>query len=222
MASRPDQVRVLRRLPHSSWRLYRPIVATATLFFVASSLSAGIKRSGAWCQPPGVEGTRRTAVAAPFLGLAGAWVVGGNNPASAKLSNDELSRIKTGYEKISYLLDHWEEETTDKDGERTPDSVRAYLGLRSTTDPLFNLEKMLVKATDQVDGKMIDDFQGAIETWSTQVAEANSAAFISSYGEYNPGGGKDTIARYLEKSKINVQKCKESLQVIGKSLGLKF
>ena len=48
-------------------------------------------------------------------------------------TQEELDRIKKGYEGIVYLLDHWEEETTtcrDNGGEckRDAEPVRRYLG----------------------------------------------------------------------------------------------
>jgi hypothetical protein len=60
---------------------------------------------------------------------------------------EELARIKEGYNGIVYLLEHWEAETTicrDNGGEckRDAEPVRRYLGLRSTTDPLFQVDKI--------------------------------------------------------------------------------
>ena len=69
-----------------------------------------------------------------------AAIAAGANPPSP----EELKRVKEGYKGIVYLLDHWDEETTtcrENGGEckRDAEPVRRYLGLRSTTDPLFQV-----------------------------------------------------------------------------------
>ena len=63
---------------------------------------------------------------------------------------EELQRIKTGYRQIQYLLDNFEQETTvcrENGGEckRDAEPIRRALGLRSTTDPLFQIEKVFEK-----------------------------------------------------------------------------
>jgi Ca2+ transporting ATPase len=39
-------------------------------------------------------------------------------------------------------------------------------------------------------------------------------AFISQFGEYNPGGGKDQVLKYLLEAETNVKLAKTSLKVI--------
>merc|ERR1712039_554662 len=108
----------------------------------------------------------------------------GGSEAQAKTSDALRGKIKQGYKNLEYLLANWDEETTNSaDGSRKPDAVRSYLGLRSTEDPLFNLDKQLQKASDQVNPDMVDELSDAIDLWSTTVSEANSAAFVSSFGE---------------------------------------
>jgi hypothetical protein len=92
--------------------------------------------------------------------------------ANAPPTPEELSRIKTGYDNIQYLLANWEKETTvcrENGGEckRDADPVRKYLGLRSTTDPLFQIEKVFnkVKYMENVDVDRLDDFFEATEDW---------------------------------------------------------
>jgi hypothetical protein len=43
---------------------------------------------------------------------------------------------------------------------------------------------------------------------------SNSMAFISQFGEYNPGGGKDQVLKYLLEAETNVKLAKTSLKVI--------
>ncbi len=47
---------------------------------------------------------------------------------------------------------------------------------------------------------------------------SNSMAFISQFGEYNPGGGKDEVLKYLEEAKIQVVLARNSLEKIIKVL----
>ena len=58
-----------------------------------------------------------------------------------------LTRHVQGSTSINYLLKNWDAETTvcrENGGEckRDADPVRRYMGLRSTTDPLFQIEKV--------------------------------------------------------------------------------
>ena len=45
-------------------------------------------------------------------------------------------------------------------------------------------------------------------------------AYVSSWGEANPGGGQDEIARYLAKSKAEVVESAANLKVVLDCLGL--
>ena len=70
-----------------------------------------------------------------------AGAAGGTPP-----TKEELERIRTGYKQIQYLLENFEQETTtcrENGGEckRDAEPIRRALGLRSTTDPLFQIEK---------------------------------------------------------------------------------
>mmetsp|Transcript_87037 Transcript_87037/g.244071 ORF Transcript_87037/g.244071 Transcript_87037/m.244071 type:complete len:251 (-) Transcript_87037:123-875(-) len=164
-----------------------------------------------------VVGRRAALAAASFLGPVG--VAGG--PVQAKdMVKDMQARITKGYNNLQYLLDNWDQETTvcNPDCKRSPDAVRNYLGLRSMEDPLFNFGKDLLKVTDAVNVDYYEEFQDAVEKWNTAIAGGNADAFISSFGEYNPGGGKETVELYLEKSRTNVVKAKQYLEVIAKAL----
>lgn len=130
----------------------------------------------------------------------------------------ELDRIKKGYEGIDYLLKNWDKETTtcrENGGEckRDAEPVRRYMGLRSTTDPLFQIEKVFdkVKYMDDVD---LDEFFAAAEEWNSCVSMSNSMAFISQFGEYNPSGGKEEVLKYLNESKKMVVQAESSLKTI--------
>lgn len=89
---------------------------------------------------------------------------------------------------IVYLLDNFEQETTtcrDNGGEckRDAEPIRRVLGLRSTTDPLFQIEKVFnkVKYMD-LDPDKLDVFFEASEDWNSAMNMSNSMAFISQFG----------------------------------------
>ena len=125
------------------------------------------------------------------------------------------------YEGVVYLLNNFEQETTvcrENGGEckRDADAVRKYLGLRSTTDPLFQIEKVFakVKYMDSLDPDNLDAFFEATEDWNTAMNMSNSMAFISQFAEYNPGGGKDEVLKYLNEAKIQVVLAEKALRTI--------
>merc|ERR1711957_16700 len=76
----------------------------------------------------------------------------------------ELDRIRLGYKQITYLLDNFEQETTtcrENGGEckRDAEPIRRVLGLRSTVDPLFQIEKVFEKVKNMdIDVDKIEDF----------------------------------------------------------------
>jgi hypothetical protein len=100
--------------------------------------------------------------------------------ASGAPTQADLNRIKEGYNGLVYLLDNFEKETTvcrENGGEckRDAEPVRRYLGLRSTTDPLFQIEKVFDKAKNMdIDPDKLDAFFEATEDY-------NSAMTLSTY-----------------------------------------
>ncbi|KAL7542004.1 hypothetical protein ACHAXR_011418 [Thalassiosira sp. AJA248-18] len=159
-----------------------------------------------------------SAVATTLLTITGA------NPAyaaSTPPTPEEIERIKVGYKNIQYLLENWEKETTvcrENGGEckRDADAVRKYLGLRYTTDPLFQIEKVFAKVRfmEDIDPDKLDSFFEAAEDWNSAMSMSNSMAFISQFGEYNPGGGKDEVLKYLNEAEIQVKLAEKSLKVV--------
>jgi hypothetical protein len=138
----------------------------------------------------------------------------------------ELERIREGYKEIQYLLNNFEQETTvcrDNGGEckRAAEPIRRTLGLRSTTDPLFQVEKVFVKVKNMdIDPEKLEAFFEASEDWNSAITMSNSMAFISQFGEYNPGGGVESVLKYLNESKIQVELASKSLKTIMDCLGI--
>ena len=144
----------------------------------------------------------------------------GDAEAAGGPTTDDLQRIKKGHDGLVYLLNNWEKETTvcrENGGEckRDADPVRKYLGLRSTTDPLFQIEKTFGKVKNMdLDPDKLDAFFEASEEWNSAMNMSNSMAFISQFGEYNPGGGKDEVLKYLNEAEKQVIIAEKSLKTI--------
>ena len=51
---------------------------------------------------------------------------------------------------------------------------------------------------------------------------SNSMAFISQFGEYNPGGGQDNVLKYLNESKKQVILAQKSLKTIMDCLDISW
>jgi len=151
--------------------------------------------------------------------------------AAKKMSQEEKDKenIVKGYQRLTYFLDNWEKETSnckkaksEFDGcERTPEKVMDYIGYKSIEDPLFRADKTLVRLEPLVPEELESEFLEAYEKYVENSEAANGTAFVSSWGEANPGGGKDRIVLFLERSKANVIACQESLAVVIRVLDLK-
>jgi len=67
----------------------------------------------------------------------------------------------------------------------------------------------------------LENFFVASEDYNSAMAISNSMAFISQFGEYNPGGGKEAVLKYLEESQKAVIVAQTSLKTIMETLNLK-
>lgn len=142
---------------------------------------------------------------------------------SAQEQKDKENIVK-GYQRLQYLLDNWEKETTVcKTGqettfgdkcERTPLKVMDYLGFRSINDPLFKADQAMLRLKAQVPSDNELEFYEAVERFAENAEEASSMAFVSSWGEANPGGGKDRVQLFIERSKKNVIVSRDSLKTV--------
>ena len=61
----------------------------------------------------------------------------------------------------------------------------------------------------------------AIDIWMEKSEEGNGLAFISSWGEANPGGGKDRVALFIERSRKDVIESRDVLATAIRILNLK-
>jgi hypothetical protein len=147
--------------------------------------------------------------------------------ANATPQTDKDNLVK-GYKRLKYLLDNWETETTicgRTDNpyigcERTPEKVMEYLGFKSMNDPLFRADKTLFRLRNLVSSDDEDQYMEAMESYGEMSEAASNTAFISSWGESNPGGGKDRIDLFIERSRKQVESAKDNLGTAIKILGL--
>ena len=96
-----------------------------------------------------------------------------------------------------------------------------YLGFKSIDDPLFKADATMMRLKDIVPSDRDVEFYEAVDAFSQNAEEANSMAFVSSWGEANPGGGKDRVRLFIERSKNNVIVSRDSLKTVMDMLDLK-
>ena len=67
---------------------------------------------------------------------------------------------------------------------------------------------------DSLDPDNLDAFFEATEDYNTAMNMSNSMAFISQFAEYNPGGGKDEVLKYLNEAEIQAVLAEKALRTI--------
>ena len=63
-------------------------------------------------------------------------------------------------------------------------------------------------------------YQAAVDSYLQSSDEGSGLAYISSWGEANPGGGKDRIELFIERSKQDVLNCQKNLGIVRDVLGI--
>lgn len=146
--------------------------------------------------------------------------------AAASQVETDKAKISKGYTQLNYLLDNWVAETTicgrsgdnpyiSKGGcERTPVRVMDYLGFKNVNHPLFRADSTMRRLDSLVPADREVDYLEAIEKWMESADSANGLAFVSSWGEANPGGGKDRVELFIERAKKNVVDARDSLAAV--------
>lgn len=138
----------------------------------------------------------------------------------------ELNRLAVGYQRLQYLLKNWDAETTvcikgckgkyESCGcTRDPLVVQSYMGYKSMNDPLFRAGDLMLRASTLIANDAdFEKYNDAMESWNSKAEAGNIMAYVSSWGEANPGGGQDEILRYLEKSRKEVVESANLLKTI--------
>jgi hypothetical protein len=88
------------------------------------------------------------------------------------------------------------------------------MGYKSTEDPLYRVDKLLVKAASLVDDP--EGYLDVVEKYKEKADNTALMAYTSSWGEANPNGGKEVIDEYLERTKLDVIESERYLrQILG-------
>jgi hypothetical protein len=88
-------------------------------------------------------------------------------------------------------------------------------------DPLFKADKTLLRLQALVPPDDEVDYLEAMEKWIENADEGSGMAYVSSWGEANPGGGKDRVDYFIERSKNDVIEARNSLETVIRILKLK-
>jgi len=104
--------------------------------------------------------------------------------------------------------------------EKTPLAVQDYLGYKSTNDPLFKADKLMVRAAPLVDPENFEDYLDVVEKYREKADQGAMMAYTSSWGEANPNGGKEIIDEYLDMTKSEVEKTEPLLRDVLRYLNL--
>jgi len=170
------------------------------------------------------------------------------NAAASTSSNNtptaaELERLQLGHARVKYLLDHWDDitqvcgTTIRSDTERrqvirteggnacnkTPLRVQEFLGYKSTNDPLYRADKLMVRATPLLgdNADQLEDYLETVERYREKADQSALLAYTSSWGEANPNGGKEVIDEYLEQTRAQVVESERLLKRVLDFLQLK-
>jgi hypothetical protein len=181
--------------------------------------------------------------------LGGTAAILGSGPvapaeAASEPKRAELARLQNGYGRVEYLLNHWDELTsicgkgvmsnterkqvirTEGGGgggcEKTPLIVQDFLGYKSTEDPLFKADKLMVRAATLVDPDNFEAYLEVVEQYRANADAGALMAFTSSWGEANPNGGKEVVDDYLERTKVEVEETLDLLKKVLKYLELEI
>mmetsp|Transcript_28137 Transcript_28137/g.68524 ORF Transcript_28137/g.68524 Transcript_28137/m.68524 type:complete len:137 (+) Transcript_28137:394-804(+) len=106
--------------------------------------------------------------------------------------------------------------------EKTPLNVQGFLGYKSTEDPLYRADKLMVRAASVIDsvGGDVEGYLSVVEAYKDKADNSAMMAYTSSWGEANPNGGKEVIDEYLERTKLDVMETEKYLGQILKYLNL--
>ncbi len=150
--------------------------------------------------------------AAIFGGAASANILLNNGQILPPFSSAEtvpsakdLTKLQRGHARVRYLLENWDAITevcgtgvmsdlerkqvirTEGGGggfcEKTPLKVQDYLGYKSTNDPLFKADKLMLKAAPLVDPDSFEDYLDIVERYREKADQGSMMAYTSSWGE---------------------------------------
>mmetsp|Transcript_159830 Transcript_159830/g.298007 ORF Transcript_159830/g.298007 Transcript_159830/m.298007 type:complete len:254 (-) Transcript_159830:33-794(-) len=143
----------------------------------------------------------------------------------------ELSRLTLGLSRIDYLLENWDEllteckggatknskgpRTMDEACKATPMKVQKYIGMSSTLDPLFQADKLMLRAEPLIAEDKKDKYVAAVDKFISKQQMSTTTAYISSWSGYeNPNGSNEAIDEALEEAKKEVLSTRKVLNKV--------
>ena len=191
----------------------------------------------AWSPSPVAGGqTRRTRRSFfEFVSFTVATTAFAMPSQAAVPTTQELEKLQKGHARVQYLLKNWDSITrvcgttimsdmerkqvvrTEGGGgtdlcSRNPLRVQDYMGYKSTNDPLFRADKLLVRAGTLVDPDDFEKYLDAVEQYKEKSDQTALLAYTSSWGEANPNGGKEVVEDYLDQTKRQVEESERLLR----------
>ena len=89
------------------------------------------------------------------------------------------------------------------------------MGYKSTEDPLYSADKLIVRATPLVDPDNLDAYLDVVvERYKEKADMTAKTAYTSSSSEANPNCGKEVIDNYLEQAKLNIIESDKTLHSV--------
>lgn len=184
-------------------------ITTLAVLCVSSAQGWSMHKPTTTTTPPQTTTSRRNVLQQTAFGLTAALCSGQPAWALSTPSAQELERLRLGHARVRYLLDHWEEVTKScgtvimSDTERkqvvrteggggtdactkTPLRVQEFMGYKSTNDPLYKADKLMVRAGSLVDPDDFDGYLDVVERYREKADNTAVMAYTSSWGEANP------------------------------------
>ena len=233
----------LRSVPQKVTRGHITMTAVSMRFSALITLFLLIDTASSWSQSLSTRRGLFQGACNAVLAAAGVCSVSSttllSHPAFAATvpSQQELGRLQKGHARVTYLLEHWDDvtkvcgTTVMSDTERkqvirteggggtdtcskTPLRVQEFMGYKSTEDPLYRVDKLMVRATPLVDPDDLDAYLEVVERYREKADMTAMMAYTSSWGEANPNGGKEVIDAYLERTKLDVIESEKLLRSV--------
>merc|ERR1711908_199038 len=79
------------------------------------------------------------------------------------------------------------------------------MGYKSTLDPLFRADKLMIRATPLVAEAKQEAYGDAVDRYMEKAQMGSTMAYTSSWGEANPNGSKEVIEILLEEARTEVK-----------------
>jgi hypothetical protein len=179
-------------------------------------------------------------------GVASAAVFSPNQAAMAAAvpSPEEIQKLQKGYSRLTYLLANWDKLTTfcgnkstggetstapkqvipTEDGqgggntcERRPLVIQEYMGYKSTSDPLYKADKLMLRAVPLANDQ--GAYLEAMERYREKADMVSLMAYTSSWTGANQGFG---VEESLETTRQDVMILEKTLKEILGYLDLKI